>query len=142
MVILLARDQDTPCLHNVITKITLAPALFMLALVHIRVPASEGARLMKTGMRKLGIFEVDFESLRNLMRINIAQIISIEFLSYIQIEDPYLDMFLVSIIVPLSSELLSPSTHHIKFNPRQDAQRMETSGGLVYNKTDKVFQEF
>ena len=64
----------------------------------------------------------------NEMRIYIAQIISIEFLSYIQIEDPYLDMFLVSIIVPLSSELLSPSTHHIKFNPHQDARGMKTRG--------------
>ena len=107
----------------------------MLALVHIRVPASEGARLMKTEMRKLGIFWsliwkfTQFNE--NEMRIYIALIISIEFLSYMQIEDPYLDMFLVSIIVPLSSELLSPSTHHIKFNPRQDAQRIETSGGLI-----------
>ena len=40
-----------PCLHNVITKITLAPTLFMLASVHIR---ARGGGLTGPEMRKVG----------------------------------------------------------------------------------------
>ena len=50
--------------------------------------------------------------------------------SLLYLADPYFyhPILQFNIIVPLSSELLSPSTHHIKFNPQQDARGMKTRG--------------